>query len=71
MSDHSTQTDRYTASASKAPVIFRLRLCVLKPEPDGGIRRLQQALKVLLRRFDLRCIELEQERSYEESKPAS
>jgi hypothetical protein len=60
-----------TVPAGKPPVIFRLRLCVLKPEPDDGIRRLQQALKVLLRRFDLRCIELEQEKPREESKPTS
>jgi hypothetical protein len=60
-----------TVPASKAPVIFRLRLCVLKPEPDDGIRRLQQALKLLLRKFDLRCIDLVQEKPGEESEPAS
>jgi hypothetical protein len=60
-----------TAPTSKTPVIFRLRLCVLKPEPDDGIRRLRQALKLLLRRFDLRCIELEQEKPGEESESAS
>jgi hypothetical protein len=40
------------------PVIFRLRLRVLKPEPDEGIRRLRLALKHLLRRFGLRCVEI-------------
>jgi hypothetical protein len=51
-----------TASDSK-PVIFWLRLRVLKPEPDGGIRRVKMALKYLLRRFGLRCEEIVQEQA--------
>jgi hypothetical protein len=51
-----------TASDSK-PVIFRLRLRVLRPEPDGGIRRMRMALKHLLRRFGLRCEEIVRERA--------
>jgi hypothetical protein len=50
-----------TIPAGKAHVIFRLRLRVLNPEPDDGIRRLRMALKLLLRRFGLRCIAIEQE----------
>jgi hypothetical protein len=49
------------STASKPPVIFRLRLHVLKPEPEDGIRRLRQALKHLLRRFGLRCVEIVRE----------
>jgi hypothetical protein len=50
-----------TASTGKAPVIFRLRPRVLKPEPDDGVRRMRMALKLLLRRFGLRCEEIVRE----------
>ena len=52
-----------TDSVNKTPVIFRLRLRVLKPGPDGGIRRVRMALKHLLRRFGLRCEEIVREQT--------
>jgi hypothetical protein len=52
-----------TAPAAKPPVIYRLRLRSLAdPDHDADdVRELRQLLKVLLRRFRFRCIELERE----------
>jgi hypothetical protein len=50
-----------TAAANKPPVIYRLRLCVLNPDQNDGVRRLRQALKLLLRKFGLRCVEVVRE----------
>jgi len=50
-----------TASNNKPPVIYRLRLRVLGDRDDEGVRDLRQALRLLLRRFHLRCIEIVRE----------
>jgi hypothetical protein len=52
------------APPAKPPVIYRLRLRVLASDRDDeGVRDLRQALKLLLRRYRLRCIEVERERA--------
>jgi hypothetical protein len=52
-----------TAPDSKPPVIYRLRLRVLNPDENDGVRRLRQALKLLLRKFGLRCVEIVREQT--------
>jgi hypothetical protein len=42
-------------------VIYKLRIRVIGKRDDDGIRDLRQALRVLLRRFRLRCIAVERE----------
>jgi hypothetical protein len=44
---------------SPQKIVFRLRLQTTADEDH--VRRLRQALKLLLRKFGLRCIDLEQE----------
>jgi hypothetical protein len=51
-------------AANKPLTIFRVRLqCADSACDDDNIRRLRAALKLLLRRFHFRVIEIEQEQT--------
>jgi hypothetical protein len=50
-----------TVSANKP--VYRMRLQSDSDSHHDDVRHLRQLLKVLLRRFHLRCIELEQEQT--------
>jgi hypothetical protein len=53
-----------TASSTKPPTIYRLRMRSIAVDRDADdIRHLRALLKVLLRRYHFRVVEIEQEQA--------